>query len=89
MTDFEKKVYKEVLKIPLGETRTYKQIAEKIKAPRACRAVAQALAKNPFPLFVPCHRVVPGKGGSGGYFLGKGLKKELINLEQKIKDMLK
>lgn len=89
MTEFEKKVLKEVLKIPLGEVRTYRWIAQKIGAPGAVRAVANALAKNPYPLFIPCHRVIKSDGKPGGYSLGKRLKKELINLEKKIKNMLK
>ena len=89
MTEFEKKVLKEVMKIPLGETRTYKEIANLAGRPGAWRAAAQALKKNPFPLFIPCHRVINSNGKLGGYSLGKGIKKDLINLEKKIKDMLK
>jgi methylated-DNA-[protein]-cysteine S-methyltransferase len=89
MTEFEKKVLKEVLKIPLGQTRTYKDIAKKIGKPKAFRAVANALKKNPYPLFIPCHRVINSNGNLGGYSLGRSFKKKLINLEKKIKDMLK
>ena len=88
MTEFERRVLKEALKIPLGETRSYKWLAEKIGRPRAWRAVANALHKNPYALFIPCHRVVKSKGDLGGYALGEGLKEELINLEKKIKNML-
>ncbi len=88
MTEFEKKVLKEVLKIPLGETCTYKEIAIKIGKPNAYRAVARALKKNPYPLFIPCHRVVYSKKGLGGYSLGRDLKKKLLSLEKKIKEML-
>ena len=59
MTDFEKKVLKIVSKIPLGETRSYKWVAIKAGKPKAYRAVANALHKNPFPVFIPCHRVIP------------------------------
>ena len=89
MTDFEVKVLKEVLKIPLGQTRTYKQIAQNINKPRAWRAVGNVLKKNPFPLFIPCHRVVGSGGKLGGYALGRNLKKEFIKLEKKIKNVLK
>jgi O-6-methylguanine DNA methyltransferase len=89
MTEFEKKVLREVLKIPLGEVCTYKEIAKKIGKPGAWRAVANALRKNPFPLFIPCHRVVKSSKKYGGYQLGEDLKKELINLEKKIKNMIK
>lgn len=89
MTDFEKKVLKAVMRIPPGQTRTYKEVAAMVGRPRAYRAVANALKKNPFPLFVPCHRVVNSGRGTGGYSLGRGLKKDLINLEKKIIFMLK
>ena len=89
MTEFEKKVLDEVLKIPLGEVRTYKWIANKIGTPRAYRAVGAALRRNPYPLFIPCHRVVRSDGKAGGYSLGSDLKKDLINLEKKIKNVLK
>lgn len=85
MTEFEKKVLKIVSKIPLGEVRSYKWVAEKVGKPRAYRAVANALAKNPYPLFIPCHRVVKSSNDSGGYSLGKTLKQKLIKLEKKIK----
>jgi O-6-methylguanine DNA methyltransferase len=89
MTEFERKVLKEVLKIPLGKTLTYKQIAIRLGRPKAFRAVANALRKNPYPIFIPCHRVIRSNKEVGGYSLGKELKEKLINLEKKIKDMLK
>ncbi len=89
MTDFEKKVLKAVSKIPLGQVRSYKWVAVKIGKPKAYRAVANALHKNPFPLLIPCHRVIKSSKDTGGYALGRVLKKDLIKLEQKIKDMIK
>ncbi|MCK4810023.1 MAG: methylated-DNA--[protein]-cysteine S-methyltransferase [Candidatus Omnitrophica bacterium] len=89
MTEFEKKVLKEVLKIPIGEIRTYSEIAKLAGKPKAYRAAANAVKKNPFPVFIPCHRVIKSNGDTGGYSLGKEMKKKLINLEKKIKDMLK
>jgi len=83
MTDFEKRVLREALKIPLGETRSYQWLAKKCGKPKAVRAAANALAKNPWPLLVPCHRVT-ALNGPGGYNLGKGLKKGLLGLEKKI-----
>ena len=85
MTDFEKKVYKTILNIPLGEVRTYKWVAKQIGRPRAYRAVGQALHKNPFPLIVPCHRVIQSGGKLGGYALGARKKKALLDLEKRIK----
>ncbi|MCM8773151.1 MAG: MGMT family protein [Candidatus Omnitrophica bacterium] len=88
-TAFEKKVLKEVLKIPLGKLRTYKWIAKKIGKPKAVRAVANVLRKNPYTLFIPCHRVIRSDGKIGGYSLGKGVKVKLIELEKKIKELIK
>ena len=65
--EFYRLVWKECLKIPKGETRSYKQIAETLKRPRAARAVALALKRNPFAPFVPCHRVIRSDGRAGGY----------------------
>ena len=89
MTDFEKKVLKVVTEIPVGEVRSYKWVAKRCGRPKAYRAVANALGKNPYPLFIPCHRVIQSSNKTGGYSLGVQLKKELIKLEKKIKDMIK
>lgn len=89
MTDFEKKVLKVTTKIPFGCLRTYKWVAREAGRPGAWRAAANALSKNPYPLIIPCHRVVKSSGQSGGYSLGAGLKKKLIKLEEKAKDVLK
>ncbi len=74
LSAFSISVLRETARIPRGETRTYKQIAEAIGRPRACRAVGTALGKNPFPLKIPCHRVVRSDGKIGGYS-GKGGEK--------------
>ena len=89
MTDFEKKVLKVVSKIPLGQVRSYKWVAKKAGRPDAYRAVANVLGKNPYPLFIPCHRVIKSSKEIGGYSLGLRLKVDLIKLEKKIKGMLK
>ncbi|RKY36946.1 MAG: hypothetical protein DRP72_03600 [Candidatus Omnitrophota bacterium] len=89
MKDFEKRVLRAVLKIPLGEVRTYKEIAKMAGRPSAWRAVGSVLKKNPFPLFIPCHRVIKSSGQLGEYSLGKRLKRDLIKLEKRIKNMLK
>ncbi len=88
MTPFAKKVYKVVLGIPLGEVRTYKWVAKRVGKPRAFRAVGQILKNNPYPLIIPCHRVVESNGKSGGYVLGKRNKKLLLNLERQIKKLV-
>lgn len=85
MTPFAKRVYRIVLRIPLGEVRTYKWVAKKAGRPRAYRAVGQVLKNNPYPLIIPCHRVVKADKKPGGYILGVKLKNSILNLEKKIK----
>jgi methylated-DNA-[protein]-cysteine S-methyltransferase len=82
LTHFEKKVYTVVKNIPFGKTRTYKWVAEKIGSERASRAVGNALNRNPFPIIVPCHRVVNSSGYPGKYAFGTDLKKKLLALEK-------
>ena len=66
-TDFQIKVWNELKKIPSGEVRTYKQVAESVGHPNSSRAVANACAKNPYAPIIPCHRVVRTDGSLGGY----------------------
>ena len=83
-TEFEVKVWKEISKIPYGETRTYKDLAIAIGKPDSARAVANACGKNPYPPIIPCHRVIRTDGKLGGYS-GKGgikTKKKLLLEEQ-------
>lgn len=88
VTPFTKKVYRVVLTIPIGEVRTYKWVAEKIGHPKAYRAVGQALKRNPYPLIIPCHRVIKSNTELGGYSRGKKVKKMLLDLERQIKEMM-
>ncbi|MEE8360030.1 MAG: MGMT family protein [Candidatus Omnitrophota bacterium] len=82
-TPFEIRVYKTVSSIPWGTVKTYKWVAYKIKNPRSFRAVGQALNKNPFPLVIPCHRVIREDGGIGGFaYGGSKLKKKLLEYEK-------
>lgn len=80
MTEFEKKVYDVVKKIPRGKVLTYKQVAMTIGKPNAARAVGNALNKNPFK-DVPCHRVIRSDGQIGGYRLGKKQKHLILKAE--------
>ncbi len=89
MTEFEKKVLKAAAKIPLGQLRSYKWVAQKAGRPKAYRAAANALRNNPYPIVIPCHRVIKSSGDIGGYSQGYSEKKKLIKLEKKIKDVLK
>jgi O-6-methylguanine DNA methyltransferase len=68
--------------IPYGEVRSYKWIAERLGRPDAARAVGGAMAGNPVPLLVPCHRVIRTDGGLGGYSFGLVRKEALLNLER-------
>jgi O-6-methylguanine DNA methyltransferase len=70
VTEFERAVLMKAYEIPRGEVRTYSWIASEIGHPRAVRAVGSALAKNPVPVFIPCHRVVRSDGVIGNYGLG-------------------
>lgn len=83
-TEFQKAVWREMLKIPYGETRTYSEIAAAINRPKAVRAVGTACGKNKFLIVVPCHRVV-AKNGLGGYAFGLEIKQKLLKLEQNCK----
>jgi methylated-DNA-[protein]-cysteine S-methyltransferase len=78
---FQRKVWEELVKIPYGETRSYKDIADKLGNVKLARAVGMACGANPFLIVVPCHRVVATKGGLGGYSAGLNLKKYLLELE--------
>ena len=81
--NFQRTVWKEISKIPFGETRTYKDIAIAIGKPNSSRAVANACGKNPYPVIIPCHRVIRSDGKLGGYSGVGGVKKkkELLKLE--------
>ena len=87
-TEFQIKVWKEIAKIPLGETRSYKEIATAIGSPNSSRAVANACGKNPYPIKIPCHRVIKSDGSIGGYSGTGGIerKKELLAKENNRND---
>jgi len=80
-TAFQRRVWEELRRIPLGETRTYGEVAAAIGAPGASRAVGSACGANPVPVVVPCHRVVPASGGIGSYGLGPDRKRRLLERE--------
>jgi AraC family transcriptional regulator, regulatory protein of adaptative response / methylated-DNA-[protein]-cysteine methyltransferase len=83
---FEWKVWRQLQKIPLGETRSYSEIAAAIGSPKAVRAVASACAKNRVAVVIPCHRVVRGTGALGGYRWGTERKRSLLAKERAIRD---
>jgi methylated-DNA-[protein]-cysteine S-methyltransferase len=81
-TDFQKRVWEALRRIPYGQTRTYGELARELGLENGARAVGGACAANPAPVVVPCHRVVAGGGDLGGYSGGLERKKQLLSLEQ-------
>ncbi len=84
---FERRVLEQLRRIPRGEVRTYREVAQAIGYPGAVRAVGNACAKNPIPLLIPCHRVIRTDGGLGGYSLRGGLALKRRLLEQEGADL--
>ena len=80
-TDFEILIYSNLRAIPYGETLSYKKLAELSGRPRAARAVGNALAKNPLPIVVPCHRVIRSDGSIGGWSGKREWKEKLLKIE--------
>lgn len=80
-TEFERKVWLALLEIPYGETRSYKWLSGHIGHPNSSRAVGQALAKNPIPIVLPCHRIIESDGRLGGYSPDINIKRKLLDLE--------
>ena len=81
-TPFQKKVWSELARIPCGQTRSYKEIAEAVGHPKAFRAVGNTNGKNCLPLILPCHRVIESNGGLGGFGHGIKAKKQLLEFEK-------
>ena len=82
-TDFQRAVWDATRLIPYGQTRSYSWVAERVGKLRACRAVGNALARNPIPIVIPCHRVIARDGGLGGFTGGLGMKARLLMLESR------
>ena len=81
-TDFQKRVWQVLMRVPYGATSTYGQIAEAIGNPKAVRAVGNANSVNPISIIVPCHRIIGGDGGLVGYGGGLSIKRRLLELER-------
>jgi methylated-DNA-[protein]-cysteine S-methyltransferase len=81
-TEFLKKVWTALQDIPYGRTCTYKEIAESVGNPKACRAVGMANNRNPIPFIIPCHRVIGANGKLVGYAGGLEMKEKLITMEK-------
>lgn len=86
-TEFQKKVWAELLKISYGKTKSYQEIADAIGNPNAQRAVGSACNKNPILLIIPCHRVVSKTGKLTGFACGLKKKEVLLDLETTIKSL--
>lgn len=80
-TDFQKKVWKAIYKIPYGKLTSYGLLARAIRKPKASRAVGNAVGQNPITIIIPCHRVVWNNGGIGGFGGGLDRKRFLLNVE--------
>jgi AraC family transcriptional regulator of adaptative response/methylated-DNA-[protein]-cysteine methyltransferase len=80
-TAFQMRVWEALRRIPRGETRTYKQVAQSLGQPTAVRAVARACATNPVAVVIPCHRVIGSDGKPTGYRWGLKRKEQLLDLE--------
>ena len=81
-TKFQLKVWAYLRKIPRGSVKTYSQVAKSIGKPLAVRAVANAIGKNPYPLKIPCHRVIRSDGSPGGYSAKGGVKTKRFLLKK-------
>lgn len=81
-TEFQLACWHALLEIPYGETRSYRDIAQAIGHPRACRAVGMSNNRNPVAIVVPCHRVIASSGSLCGYGGGLDIKRKLLDLEQ-------
>ncbi|MEY4387436.1 MAG: Methylated-DNA--protein-cysteine methyltransferase [Verrucomicrobiota bacterium] len=80
-TEFQQRVWEELLWIPCGETRSYGEVAKNIRKPKAVRAVGGACGANPIPLLIPCHRVLAANRKIGGFSGGLGWKQRLLEIE--------
>ena len=81
LSDFARRVLRHTGRIQHGRTMTYKKLAESTGRPDAYRVVQAVLAQNPIPILIPCHRVIPSKGGVGGYIGGTKKKEKLLSIE--------
>lgn len=83
-TDFQNKIWKELQKIPYGETMSYSEIAATVGNKNAQRAVGSACNKNPIMIIIPCHRVISKNGKLGGFAYGNTVKQKLLVLENNV-----
>ncbi len=82
-TDFQKKIWKQMLRVPFGKTISYGELAKHAGRPKAIRAAASACGKNPIVILIPCHRIIASNGTLGGYSGGVRIKKWLLEHEER------
>ena len=80
-TPFQQSVWAELRRVPFGKTLSYGELARRVGAPRAARAVGQAVGANPIPILIPCHRVIRSDGALGGFSAGLEIKQWLLRHE--------
>ncbi len=81
MNELEKRVYKKLLAVPKGKVTTYGEIAKAVGLENGQRLIGQIMNKNPFPVVIPCHRVVKSDGKIGGYYYGQNVKTKMLSDE--------
>jgi methylated-DNA-[protein]-cysteine S-methyltransferase len=79
--NLDKKIYKKLLEVPKGKITTYGELAKAVGMKNGQRAVGKIMNKNPFPVIIPCHRVVKSDGKVGGYAYGEEIKSSMLTLE--------
>lgn len=82
MGSFQKQVLAQIAQVPFGKTISYRELAQKASHPKAYRAVGSACGKNPFPLLIPCHRIIQANGKLGGFSLDLEIKRRLLAFER-------
>jgi methylated-DNA-[protein]-cysteine S-methyltransferase len=81
LNELEKRVYKKLLSVPKGKVTTYGEIAKAVGLENGQRLIGQIMNKNPFPVVIPCHRVVKSDGKIGGYYYGQNVKTKMLSDE--------
>ncbi len=81
MNDLDRRVYKKLLKVPKGKVTTYGELAKAVGLKNGQRAIGKIMNKNPYPVIIPCHRVVKSDGKIGGYFYGQDVKTKMLSRE--------
>ncbi|NMI82086.1 MGMT family protein [Marine Group I thaumarchaeote] len=79
--NLEQKIYKKLLEVPKGQITTYGELAKAVGLKNGQRIIGKIMNKNPYPVIIPCHRVVMSTGKIGGYAYGEGIKTKLLNDE--------